>query len=200
MRFDLQVIASWVQAGSKVLDLGCGTGSLLEHLVREKHVVGRGIEMDEEKVSKAIGRGLSVVQGDLINEVRDYPSGFFDVVILSQTLQQVYQPEEVIREMLRVGKRCIVSFPNFSHWRIRAQILFQGRAPVTRELPHEWYDTPNIRVIALKDFRRFCREQGFTVEKQVAIDTDYRQEQGHALRFFANWRAFYGIFLLGKNL
>lgn len=199
MRFDLQVIASWVPAGSKVLDLGCGTGSLLEHLVREKHVVGRGIEMDEEKVSKAIGRGLSVVQGDLINEVRDYPSGFFDVVILSQTLQQVYYPEEVIREMLRVGKRCIVSFPNFSHWRIRAQILFQGRAPVTRELPYDWYDTPNIRVIALKDFRRFCRDKGFVVEKQVAIDTDYRQEQGHALRFFPNWRAFYGIFLLGKE-
>ncbi len=199
MRFDLQVIASWVPAGSKVLDLGCGTGSLLEHLVREKSVTGRGIEMDEVKVAKAIGRGLSVVQGDLISEVQDYPSGFFDVVILSQTLQQVYYPEQVIREMLRVGTRCIVSFPNFSHWRIRAQILFTGRAPVTRELPNEWYDTPNIRVITLKDFRRFCMDKGFVVEKQVAIDTDYRQEQGHALHLFANWRAFYGIFLLGKE-
>ncbi|TVM17172.1 methionine biosynthesis protein MetW [Oceanidesulfovibrio indonesiensis] len=199
MRFDLQVIASWVPAGSKVLDLGCGTGSLLEHLVREKHVTGRGIEMDEAKVAKAIGRGLSVVQGDLVAEVMDYPSGFFDVVILSQTLQQVYYPEQVIREMLRVGTRCIVSFPNFSHWRIRSQILFTGRAPVTRELPHEWHDTPNIRVLTLKDFRRFCQEMGFVIEKQVALDTDYRQEHGHALRLFANWRALYGIFLLGKG-
>ncbi|MFW5734338.1 MAG: methionine biosynthesis protein MetW [Oceanidesulfovibrio sp.] len=199
MRFDLQVIASWVPAGSKVLDLGCGTGSLLEHLVRKKNVTGRGIEMEESKVAKAIGRGLSVVQGDLVEEVRDYPSGFFDVVILSQTLQQVYYPEQVIQEMLRVGTRCIVSFPNFSHWRIRSQIVFTGRAPVTRELPHEWFDTPNIRVITLKDFRRFCAQKGFAIEKQVAIDTDYRKEQGHALRLFANWRAFYGIFLLGKD-
>ncbi len=197
MRFDLQVIASWVPEGSRVLDLGCGTGSLLEHLVRVKGVTGRGIEMDEAKVARAIGRGLSVVQGEILDEVRDYPDGFFDMVILSQTLQQVYKPEAAIREMLRVGRRGVVSFPNFSHWRIRAQLLFTGKAPRTRELPHLWHDTPNIRLITLRDFRKFCAAKGFVIERQAAIDTDYRQEHGHVLHWLATWRACYGVFLLG---
>ena len=197
MRFDLQVIASWIEPGSRVLDLGCGHGVLLEHLKREKGARCHGIEQDEARVSECIGRGLSVVQGDINAEVMDYPDNRFDYVVLSQTLQQVYEPEALIGQMLRVARRGIVSFPNFGHWRIRAQILAQGRAPVTTELPYAWHDTPNIRVITFKDFRMFCREKDFPIIREAAIDTDYKDVTGHILERFRNWRAKYGIFLLG---
>jgi methionine biosynthesis protein MetW len=197
MRFDLSVIASWIEPGATVLDLGCGKGDLMHVLQEEKGAVARGIELMEDKVSEAIGRGLSVVQGDINLEIEDYPDASFDYVVLSQTLQQVYMPATLIRQMLRVGARGIVSFPNFSHWKIRAQLLLTGRAPVSRELPYQWYDTPNIRIIALKDFRSFCSEQGFSIIEEVAIDTDYHAAEGHVLRFLPDWRATYGIFLLG---
>lgn len=196
MRFDLQAIASWIEPGSKVLDLGCGHGSLLQHLVREKNVSAAGIEQDEEKVLEGVRRGLSVVQGDINEEVQDYPDGAFDYVILSQTLQQVYDPGALIRQMLRVGAKGIVSFPNFSHWRIRAGLLLTGRAPKTRELPFEWHNTPNIRVITLQDFQDFCRTKGFKILKRLPIDTDHRASTGHEVHFLPHWRALYGIYML----
>jgi|GEM_PF-3640772 len=152
MRFDLAVIADWIEPKATVLDLGCGPGELLAHLRAVKEVVGTGIEKDEDEVATAIGRGLTVIQGDMNEEIRDYPDKSFDYVILSQTLMQVFDPARIIGEMIRVGRYGIVSFPNFGHWRCRAQLFFRGRAPVTRELPYQWYDTPNIRVIAYADF------------------------------------------------
>lgn len=199
IRFDLQIIASWIEIGSKVLDLGCGGGDLLYFLKKHKQVEGTGIERVEAKVAQCIEKGLSVLQGDISEEVMDYPDNTFDYVIVSQTLQQVYEPDKLIRSLLRIGKKGIVSFPNFSHWRVRLQLLGTGYAPITRQLPYQWYDTPNIRVITLKDFRKFSREVGFKILKEVAINTNSHDRHGNIVTFLPNLRATYGIFLIGKS-
>jgi methionine biosynthesis protein MetW len=199
MRYDLQIIASWIDPGCKVLDLGCGEGDLLRHLKREKNISGTGIESSEEKVAKCIENGVQVLQGDITEEIADYQDQAFDYVILSQTLQQVFEPHKLISELLRVGKYIIVSFPNFSHWAIRSQILLSGYAPKNRQLPYDWYDTPNIRVITLKDFRRFISDTGCKVIKEVAINTKSQDLQGNIITFLPNLRATYGIFMVSKT-
>ena len=199
MRFDLQIIASWIETGSRVIDLGCGEGELLKHLISHKKVIGNGIERNESRAAQCIEKGLSVLQGDINEEVLDYPDNTFDYVILSQTLQQVYEPDTLIRSMLRIGKKGIVSFPNFSHWRCRLQLLSTGFAPVTRQLPYEWYNTPNIRVITIKDFRKFIAKVGFNILKEVAINTQSENRYGRAISIFPNLRATYGIFLIGNG-
>ncbi|MHC1789830.1 methionine biosynthesis protein MetW [Solidesulfovibrio sp.] len=199
MRYDLSIIASWIEPGARVLDLGCGSGDLLHILSVDKNVRGTGIEREEEKVTRGIEKGLSILHGDIIEEVADYPDGHFDYVILSQTLQQVFEPAVLIREMLRVGRRGIVSFPNFAYYRIRGQLLFRGRAPVSRELPYEWYDTPNIRVITIRDFRRFCRKEGFVIAKETAVSTPHHHEQGMVVTFLPNLLASYGMFMLTRK-
>lgn len=198
MRFDLQMIASWIESGSKVLDLGCGEGDLLLYLKENKQVIGVGIEHVEEKVAQCIERGLSVLQGDINEEVLDYPDDTFDYAILSQTLQQVYEPAKLIQELLRIGKKGIVSFPNFSHWGIRLHLLTTGFAPITKQLPYEWYDTPNIRVITIKDFRKFSKGVGFDILKEIPINTNSQDRYGNIVEFLPNLRATYGIFLIGK--
>ncbi|MBU0663242.1 MAG: methionine biosynthesis protein MetW [Proteobacteria bacterium] len=198
MRYDLQIIASWIEPGSRVLDLGCGEGELLSFLKREKRVKGTGIESSEAKVTKCIEKGVQVLQGDITEEVHDYPDNSFDYVILSQTLQQVLEPDILIKELLRVGKKIIVSFPNFSYWSIRLQILFFGYAPKNRQLPYEWYNTPNIRIITIKDFRRFVKETGCVVIKEVDINTHNDDLQGNIISFLPNLRATYGIFLVSR--
>jgi methionine biosynthesis protein MetW len=197
-RFDLQVIASWIKPGSRVLDLGCGEGDLLSYLKQNKGVSGIGIENRESKVALCT-KGLSILQGDINEEVLDYQENSFDYVILSQTLQQVYYPERLLKSLLSIGKKTIVSFPNFSHWSIRMQVLLTGMAPKNKQLPYEWYNTPNIRVITLKDFRKFIREQGCRVIKEVAINTHHHDTKGHIVSFLQDWRATYGIFLIGKG-
>jgi methionine biosynthesis protein MetW len=199
IRYDLQLIASWIEPGSRVLDLGCGEGDLLQHLIARKGVAGAGIEHNEEKVARCIEKGLSVLQGDINQEVLDYPDNAFDYVILSQTLQQVYEPAALIRSMLRIGRKGIVSFPNFSHWGIRLQVVFTGYAPVSRRLPYQWYETPNIRVITLKDFRKFVHEVGLRVLDEVAINTHSQDRYGRIIAFLPNLRATYGIYLIGKK-
>lgn len=198
MRFDLKVIASWIEPGSKVLDLGCGEGDLLQFLKDYKGVQGTGIEQMEAKVTQCIEKGLSVIQGDINEEVLDYPDNTFDYAILSQTLQQVYEPARLIQSLLRIGGRGIVSFPNFSHWRIRLQLLMTGYAPKTRQLPYEWYNTPNIRVITLKDFRKFSKKVGFNIMKEVAINNSHNK-RSHIIKFLPNLYATYGIFLITKG-
>jgi methionine biosynthesis protein MetW len=199
LRYDLHIIASWIEPGSRILDLGCGEGNLLKFLITRKQVTGNGIEHNEAKVAECIEKGLSVLQGDINEEVLDYPDNTFDYVILSQTLQQVYEPDTLIRSMLRIGKKGIVSFPNFSHWRSRLQLLSTGYAPVTRQLPYEWYNTPNIRVITIKDFRKFTHEVGFTIIKEAAINTQSEDRFGKVIKIFPNLRATYGIFLIGRR-
>ena len=200
LRYDLRVVASWIEPGSKVLGLGCGEGELLNFLKKNKRVTCTGIELNEDKVAKCIEKGLTVLQGDINEEILDYPDNAFDYVILTQTLQQIYEPWALIQAILRIGKKGIVSFPNFSHWNIRMQLLLKGYAPVSQQLPYEWYNTPNIRVITLKDFRRFAGETGFNIIREVAINTHNEDRSGNAIKFLPNLRATYGIFLIGNNV
>jgi methionine biosynthesis protein MetW len=199
IRFDLQVIASLIEPGSRVLDLGCGSGELLAWLAAARDVRGAGIEQDKDKAARCIARGLSVLHGDLNTEVEDYPDASFDYVILSQTLQQVYEPARLLRSLARIGRRVIVSFPNFSHWTIRLQLLWRGMAPKNDQLPYSWYDTPNIRVITLADFRRFARDVGYRIVREIAIDTDTASRSGTIVEFLADWRATYGIFIIEQK-
>ena len=199
MRFDLKIIASLVEENSRVLDLGCGKGDLLEFLTLNKKVEGYGIEMDEDKVIAGIENGLPILRGDVNEETQDYADSTFDYVILSQTLQQVYNPENVIKEMLRIGKKGIVSFPCFNHLSIKLQLMFASKVPVTEELPYEWYDTPNIRVVTLKDFRIFCAKFKIKILRELAISSHHTEMTGKIVRIFPNWRSRYGIYLLSKQ-
>ncbi len=198
MRFDLQIIASLIADGSRVLDLGCGKGDLLQFLRKRKRVEGFGIEIDEHEVIACVEKGLPVLHGDMNEETRDFADGSFDYVILSQTLQQVFDPDKVIGEMLRVGRTGIVSFPCFNHFAIRLQLLLKGRAPMTEELPYEWCSTPNIRVITLPDFRNFCARRGIRIIDEIAISTHHRDETGKIVRFLPDWRAKYGVFAVTR--
>lgn len=199
IRYDLQVIASWVEPGSRVLDLGCGNGDLLAWLKTNKHIHGTGIELDKEKAAHCIARGLSVLQGDLKEEVEDYPDNCFDYVILSQTLQQVFEPAALLHSLSRIGRRVIVSFPNFSHLSMRLQVMFQGIAPKSAELPYSWYDSPNIRVITLADFKKFARDVGYSIVEEMAISTRDHHKKGHQVHWLPNLRATYGIFIIEKS-
>ena len=199
LRFDLQVIASWIEPGSNVIGLGCGEGELLYHLKKNKKIRETGIEIVEEKAAACIEKGLSVIQGDINEEIDDYPDNSFDYVILSQTLQQVYQPLKLIHKMMRIGNKVIVSFPNFGHWMIRCQVLFKGISPMTPQLPYQWYDTPNIRILSIKDFREFVRRAGFRIDKEVAINTNNFYRGGTIIRSLPNLRATYGIYLISRT-
>ncbi len=196
MRYDLSIIASWIEPGSKVLDLGCGEGDLLHFLEQTKGVDGTGIEKVEAKVMRCIERGLTVLQGDIIEEVQDYPENAFDYVIVSQTLQQVYAPAQLLSLLLTVGRRVVVSFPNFGHWKNRLQVLCYGRAPISPQLPFEWYNTPNIRVVTIADFKRFIGKMGWRIERETAINTDHHEQHGNVVRWRPNMLATYGIFLV----
>lgn len=199
LRYDLGIIASWIEDGARVLELGCGEGDLMYFLKKEKSVKERGIEIQESKVAKCIEKGLSVLQGDINEEIEDYPDDTFDYAVLSQTLQQVFKPESLIHAMMRVAKKGVVSFPNFGHYRVRMQLALTGRAPVTKELPYSWHDTPNIRVLSLTDFEQFTKDTGYRVIQRAAINTKDSQGHGQQVRFLPNLLATYGIFLIGKE-
>ncbi len=196
IRYDLQIIESWIEPGSKVLGLGCGEGDLLCALKKSKNIRETGIEIVESKVAHCIEKGLSVIQGDMNIEIDDYPDGFFDYVVLSQTIQQTYNPIEILQKIMRIGKRVVVTFPNFSHWHVRMQFLFSGHAPKTKQLPYAWYDTPNIRVLSINDFKQLSHEAGFKIIREMAIRTHSANRFGQTIKFLPNLRATYGLFLL----
>jgi methionine biosynthesis protein MetW len=164
LRADLQIIAEQVVSGSRVLDVGCGDGALLRVLRDAKGVDARGLELDRADVSACVAQGLSVMQGDADSDLADYPDAAFDYAILSQTLQTTRRPDLVIEQLLRIGERAFVSFPNFAQWRIRFAHMFGGRMPVTKQLPHRWYDTPNIHHVTIDDFRSYLRDHDVMVE------------------------------------
>ncbi|HEY3777409.1 MAG TPA: methionine biosynthesis protein MetW [Rhizomicrobium sp.] len=183
LRPDLVAIAALIPAGSRVLDVGCGEGGLLEYLVREKQVDGRGVELSQSNVNACVARGLSVVQGDADTDLADYPSAVFDVVILSQTIQATRSPRAVLAQLLRIGRHTIVSFPNFGHWRIRLSLFASGRMPKTATLGYRWYETPNIHLCTIGDFTTLASECGAAVKQAFAIDT-----KGRTRRMHAAWR------------
>lgn len=170
LRSDLMAIADLVPVGARVLDLGCGDGALLRYLIDVKHVRGRGVELSETGVRLCVARGLSVVQGDLDAGLADYPDGQFDIVILSQTLPFLDDPALILREMLRVGRQGIVSFPNWGHWRCRLGLLLTGRMPVSHALPQPWYTSPRIRPLTIQDFADFCDSVGLRLVRQVYLN------------------------------
>lgn len=172
LRSDLRLITELVPRGARVLDLGCGDGSLMAHLRDERDCRVRGIEVNHADIAAALARGLSVVEADLDQGLSGYREGSFDVVILSQTLQVVRKPSFVLREMLRVGERAIVSFPNFGHWKVRGYLALKGRMPVSSSIPYSWYDTPNIHHTTLKDFRDFVSANGGRIEREVPLLTE----------------------------
>jgi methionine biosynthesis protein MetW len=169
LRQDLAIIADMVPAGSRVLDVGCGDGALLEFLARTKNVDGRGVELSQAGVNACVARGLSVVQGDADSDLADYPTGAFDCVILGQTIQATRWPRTVLEQMVRIGRHGIVSLPNFAHWRMRTALFTGGRMPVTQALPNAWYDTPNIHMCSVRDFAELARTLDLTIERTVSI-------------------------------
>lgn len=180
-RVDHLVVADMIAPGSRVLDVGCGDGDLLR-LLERRGVDGRGIELSREGVNECVAKGLAVIQGDADTDLVAYPDDAFDYVVLTQTLQATRQPRVVLEHMLRIGSHAVVSFPNFGHWRIRLQILFDGRMPTTANLPETWYDTPNIHFCTIKDFRDLCNVVGAKMERAVALNP-----WGSPLRLNAPW-------------
>jgi methionine biosynthesis protein MetW len=194
-RLDYTLIGELVPRGAKVLDLGCGDGQLLADLIQQKGCQGRGIEIDEQAVVASVRRGVPVYHGDMLEGMGFYDQHAFDVVILSQTLQQARYPVRVIDEMLRVGETAIISFPNFGHWHVRLQLLLTGRMPQNTLLPYDWYNTPNVHLCTVADFRELCQAQDLERIREIFLVLPARQIGA----FLANWRAGLAIFQVSRK-
>ncbi len=199
IRQDFSDILRLVRPGSRVLDVGCGEGALLELLIQEKGCDGRGLEISTGGVSACLARGLAVVQGDADRDLADYPSRAFDYAILSQTLQTLVAPREVLIELLRIADRAVVSFPNFGHWRVRLSLLANGRMPDTPTLPHHWWSTPNIHMCTLSDFTALCRDLELRIDFCAALSTGKPPRAIDPDRGIENWRAESALFMLSRK-
>ncbi|HQT67767.1 MAG TPA: methionine biosynthesis protein MetW [Acetobacteraceae bacterium] len=199
MRLDLTLIAGMIAPRSRVLDIGCGDGLLIDHLFRTKGCDARGIEIDMAEVTRAVTHGLPVMQGDADDDLATYPDAAFDYVVLSRTLQAVERPREVLRQMLRISTRAIVSFPNFGHWQVRSQLLLSGRMPMTPAWHRMWYETPNIHPCTISDFFALCAADGYRVEQWLAVDEAGRRAPWRRSRRMANLFGEQGLFLLRRD-
>lgn len=196
IRLDLEIITELIETSCRVLDLGCGEGDLLLKLMKDKHCEGEGIEIEDMNVCSCVEKGVPVIHADLDEGLFDYPDNAFDYVVLSRTLQVVHRPDFILKEMLRVGKACIVSFPNFGALSARSHLFFKGTMPVTKNLPYQWFDTPNIHLLTIKDFKRFCRKENINILKQINLGSE--RQQGILPDLFPNVFAHLAIFKIEK--
>lgn len=199
LRPDLAVIASLMNDGSRVLDIGCGDGELLHWLRDNKKIDGRGIEIDQEQTHKAIARGIAVIQGDVMSDLPHYPDQSYDYAVLSQTLQTMSDPRAVLEQLVRIGKQAIVSVPNFGYWKNRLQLMVTGKMPVNKTLSYEWYDTPNIHFCTITDFVILAERLGITIEDRVVVDSYGQKARFTGYGFKANLFGQQGVFLLSKK-
>jgi methionine biosynthesis protein MetW len=172
MKNEFKIIVNLLPVQSRVLDVGCGDGTLIGALIKQKNIDARGIELEENKVKQCISKGLSVIQGNAETELSQFPDKAFDFVVLSQTLQAFYQPENVLGELLRIGKKVIISIPNFGYWQVRTSLLFFGKMPVTKSLPDFWYNTPNLHMCSIKDFYQFCVKKKIKLDKIIGVNNE----------------------------
>ena len=197
MKKEFKVIADLLPNNVRVLDVGCGDGSLMSLLTKEKNIEARGLELIEDNVKKCIYKGLSVIEGNAETELHQFPSQSFDFVILSQTLQAFYNPEKVLKDLLRIGKSVIISIPNFGYWKVRTSLLFFGKMPVTKTLPNSWYNTPNLHMCTIKDLFHFCAEKNIEIKKAIGINEDKTSEIKKGNLEIKNFFSKLGIFLIG---
>ena len=196
MKKEFKVIAELLPKNVRVLDVGCGDGSLMDLLIKEKNIEARGLEIKEEHVKKCIYKGLSVIEGNAETELHQFPDQSFDYVVLSQTLQAFYNPEKVLKELLRVGKSAIVSIPNFGYWKVRTSLLIFGKMPVTKTLPYNWHNTPNLHMCTIKDMFNFCNEKNIKIDKILGINEDKTSQIKRSNLEIKNLFSKIGIFLL----
>ena len=198
MKEEFKVISELIDEKSRVLDVGCGDGILMEYLLKNKVVDVRGLEISKEKVKKCLSNGLAVVEGDAEYDLKQFPDLSFDYVILSQTLQAFMSPENVIKDLLRVGKKVIVTIPNFGHWKVRVDLLFKGEMPITKNLPYEWYNTPNLHMCTIQDFYNFCNNKGINIFQTISLNGQKTSKITSSNLKFKNLISELGIFLLEK--
>ena len=197
MKKEFKVIADLLPNNTRVLDVGCGDGSLMDFLVKEKNIEVRGLELEKNNVQECIYKGLPVIQGNAETELHQFPDQSFDYVVLSQTLQAFYNPDKVLKELLRVGKSVVVSIPNFGYWKVRTSLLFFGNMPVTKTLPNFWYNTPNLHMCSIKDLFNFCESKSIRINKVIGINEDKTSEIKKSNLEIKNFFSKLGIFLIG---
>jgi len=196
MRTDLELISRWIPKNAKVLDLGCGEGELLAYLQENKNVTGYGVEIDNAQIVTAIARGVNCVRKDLNNGLESFTDGSIDIVMMTQSLQQLEKPDQMLKELLRVGKEAIVTFPNFGHWSTRRYLGLKGQMPVSKALPYQWFNTPNIHLCTFKDFEKLCRDQGVSIKKRLVVDRQHRVSR--AINWLPNLLGEIAIYHIGK--
>ena len=197
MKSEFKVIADLLPNNSKVLDVGCGDGSLMDLLAKDKNIEVRGLELDQSNVQKCIVKGLPVIQGDAENELYQFPPQSFDYVILSQTLQAFYKPDKVLKELLRIGKSVIVSIPNFGYWKVRTSLLFFGKMPITKTIPNTWFNTPNLHMCTIKDLFNYCEDQNIEIKKVIGVNENNISLIKKSNLEMKNLFSKLGIFLIG---
>ncbi len=197
MKQEFKVIADLLPNNTRVLDVGCGDGALMDFLVKEKNIEVRGLELNQNNVQECIYKGLPVIQGNAETELYQFPKQSFDYVVLSQTLQAFYQPDKVLRELLRIGKSVIVSIPNFGYWKVRTSLLFFGKMPVTKTLPNTWFNTPNLHMCTIKDLFNYCEDQNITIKKVIGVNENKISIIKKSNLEMKNLFSKLGIFLIG---